>query len=103
MKFVRIIAPYVTLKARDSSGAFVVRGMYKGGTLPIEDVDPESLQHHLDGEMVEVFSSAATPEGDQPKPGAAQNPPAAPETVEDQSLAKADEPKKAAPAKKTAA
>lgn len=83
MKFVRVTAPYVTLKARDAAGAWVIKGMYKGGVLPAEDVDPDSLAHHLDSEMVETYSAAPPPEP-------------APEPE------KAEEPKKAAPAKKAA-
>jgi hypothetical protein len=84
-KFVRVTAKYVTLKVRDTSGAWVVRGVYEGGVFPVEDVEPESLAHHVESELAEVFSAPA-----EKAPESAAEP-------------KAEEPKKAAPAKKSAA
>lgn len=93
MKFLRVTAPYVTLKLRDSAGAWVVTGVYKGGVFPFDDVEAESRDHHIESGLAEAFTAAA--DGDEPKPGAAQNPPPAPETVEDQQPAEAETPKKA--------
>lgn len=95
MKFLRVTAPYVTLKIRDANGVWTLQGKYKGAVLPVDDVEPESLAHHVETDLAEVFSAAA--ENGEPKPGSPQDPEPEPEPV------KAEEPKKAAPAKKTAA
>lgn len=57
----RVTGEYVTLKVKDSSGASVVAGFYKGGI--VSDVDPESLEHHLNKGMLEVVEEVEeTPE-----------------------------------------
>lgn len=48
----RVTAEYVTLKVKDAAGAFVIVGFYKGGVVS-QEVETESLQHHLDSGMVE--------------------------------------------------
>lgn len=62
----RVVAPYVTLKVRDQLGAWVLAGFYEGGV--VSEVDPASLQHHLDSGMVE--------EVDEPAPAEPVEPPA---------------------------
>lgn len=47
----RVVAPYVTLKVKDATGADVLVGFYEGAI--VSDLDDESLKHHLDGGMVE--------------------------------------------------
>jgi hypothetical protein len=103
MKLVRVNAPFVNLKVRDANGAWVVQGMYEGGTVPKDNVDPDSLAHHLETEfqlrdgkavtMVEVIDGPAP----QPQPKA--DAPMDVMVVEP----KAEEPKKAAAAKKNGA
>lgn len=53
---VRVTAPYVTLKFKDETGAEMVRGLYEGGI--VENVEAESLKHHLDDGMVEKVNVA---------------------------------------------
>jgi hypothetical protein len=64
-----VTAPYVTPKVRDNvDGGWVYRGFYKDAVLRSEQIEPESLRHHLDGGMLA--------EREQPAPE-----PAAPEPV----------------------
>lgn len=69
----RVTAPYVTLKVKDPAGADVLIGFYEGAV--VTDVDPESLEHHLDGEMLEKVSAAEAKQaaglGSEPKPAKA--------------------------------
>jgi hypothetical protein len=69
VNLMRVTAPYVVLKVKDSSGVFVVRGVYKHAVFPVSDVDPDSLAHHVDGGMAEVFSDAP-PAAVEPEPEA---------------------------------
>ena len=73
-----VVSPYVTLKVRDQTGAFQFRGFNEGGQVKREDVDDESLRHHLDsGLMAPVGSDLArfaAPAG-TPKPGEPPNVP----------------------------
>lgn len=56
MKYV-VTAPYVTVKIPDPLvGGWTMRGFYKGAPLP-DDVDAESLRHHVDGGMVEAVGT----------------------------------------------
>lgn len=67
-----VTAPYVTLKVKDSNGAWVLRGVYKGGQFAEGDIDPDSLQHHLDSDLMEPVDKPAEqpakPEAPKPKP-----------------------------------
>lgn len=53
---VRVTAPYVTLKVKDDTGAEIIRGLYEGGI--VDNVEAESLKHHLDDGMVEKVNVA---------------------------------------------
>jgi len=64
-----VTAPYVTLKVKDANGAWVLRGVYRDAQFAEADIDPESLQHHLDSGLVEAV--------EQPKPAAESKPAAA--------------------------
>lgn len=57
----RVTAPYVTLKVKDAAGAEVLVGFYEGAV--VSDVDPDSLQHHLDGGMLEKATAGEFNEG----------------------------------------
>jgi hypothetical protein len=52
-KSYRVSAPYVTLMMKDQAGGDVLIGFYEGAVVSSDDVNEDSLQHHLDGEMVE--------------------------------------------------
>jgi hypothetical protein len=73
-----VVDHYVTLKVRDQIGAFQVRGFNEGGTVKRDDIDDESLRHHLDnGQLAPVGSDRArfaAPAG-TPKPGEPPNVP----------------------------
>lgn len=51
----RVIAPYVTLRVKDVSGAPVLLGFYQGAV--VENVDAESLRHHLEDGLLEKLDS----------------------------------------------
>lgn len=59
MEMLRVTAQYVTLKVRGDDGAVGVRGFYAGAVVPVDRVDPESVQHHVEGDMAEVYNDAA--------------------------------------------
>lgn len=48
-----VLAPYVTLKVKDQAGADVLVGYYKGAV--VENVDRDSLRHHLDNGLIAKF------------------------------------------------
>ena len=52
----RVVAPYVTLKVKDPTGADVLIGFYEGAV--VSDIEEDSLKHHLDGEMLEKLPAA---------------------------------------------
>lgn len=52
----RVTAPYVTLKVKDAAGADVLVGFYEGAV--VSDVEPDSLEHHLEGGMLEKLPAA---------------------------------------------
>lgn len=70
-----VTAAYITVKVTDhNSGGRVIRGFYEGAVIRAEDIDPVSLAHHLDSELmapVEVAAPAAPePAKAEPKPKA---------------------------------
>lgn len=73
-----VIAPYITPKVKDLSGAFIVRGYLEGGVIKRDDIDPASLKHHLESGLVAAKGSDAAkyaaPSG-TPKPGEPPNVP----------------------------
>ena len=75
-----VVAPYVTLKVRDQSGALHIRGFNEGGQVKRDEIDDESLRHHLESEMMAPVGSDlarfAAPAG-TPKPGEPPNVPVA--------------------------
>lgn len=73
-----VVAPYITPKVKDQLGNFQVRGYLEGGVIRRDDIDEESLRHHLDsGLMAAVGSDAAKFAGPAgtPKPGEPPNVP----------------------------
>jgi hypothetical protein len=73
-----VVAPYVTLKMRDSAGGSVVRGMLEGGGFNKDEVDEANLRHHVETGLVAAKDSDeakyAGPAG-TPKPGEPPNVP----------------------------
>lgn len=55
----RVVAPYVTLKVKDPTGADVLIGFYEGAV--VSEVDEDSLKSHLDGGMLEKVSASEVP------------------------------------------
>lgn len=53
-----VTVPYVTLKVKDTNGVFVLRGFYAGAEIQADDVEAESLRHHVDGGMMAKADSA---------------------------------------------
>ena len=73
----KVVAPYVTLKVRDLAGGTVLTGYYAGATLEADQVDEDSLQHHLDGGLMveegdKLAETFAVPAG-TPLPGQPPN------------------------------
>lgn len=69
-----VTAAYVTAKVQDVSGGSVIRGYYEGAVIRAEDIDPVSLKHHLDSELMAAVPSAPVAEvkaeAEKPKPTA---------------------------------
>ncbi|MFC7276233.1 hypothetical protein ACFQS1_19750 [Paractinoplanes rhizophilus] len=55
-----VTAPYVTVKVGDGLGSMVLKGFYRGGTLPA-DTDQGDLDRHLRKGMI---AKAGTPEAE---------------------------------------
>jgi hypothetical protein len=74
-----VTAAYITPKVRDDAkGGWAHRGFYEGAVIRAENIHPDSLQHHLAGDMLaERDAPAADPEpvaeapADLPRPKAA--------------------------------
>jgi hypothetical protein len=64
-----VTGPYVTLKVGTAQGARVL-GFYQGAVVP-DDVSEESIQHHLDNDLIALAEDAeaefaeAAPEPDE--------------------------------------
>jgi hypothetical protein len=73
-----VVAPYVTLKAKDGLGGFVVRGYNEGAVVKAEDLDEENLRHHVETRLLapkgHPDAEFAAPAG-TPKPGEPPNVP----------------------------
>lgn len=73
-----VVAPYVTLKVKDRIGAFVIQGLHEGGRVERDDVEPDSLRHHVDSRLIAPDGSdeakQAGPAG-TPKPAEPPNVP----------------------------
>jgi len=63
----RVVAPYVTLKVKDTNGKDVIVGYYDGAVVTDDQVDAESLKHHLDSGMVEKVEDAPAEAPAEPK------------------------------------
>lgn len=49
----KVVAPYVSLKMRDTnSGGWVFLGKYAGATVDADEVEPANLRHHLDSSLM---------------------------------------------------
>jgi hypothetical protein len=73
-----VIGAYITPKVKDAMGLFQMRGYNEGGVIKAEDIDPDSLRHHLEsGLMAPKDSDAARFAGPAgtPKPGEPPNVP----------------------------
>jgi hypothetical protein len=81
----KVLAPYVTLRVTDDAGAPVVKGFYEGALVPVSQVDPESLDHHVRVGMAEVV-------GADPQDGESQGKPAASRSAPKPAAAKAPSP-----------
>lgn len=84
-----VAAPLVYLKVRDAHGALISSTFYAGAPVP-EDVDEDSLQHHLDSGLVikqgdPAADVLAVPAG-TPVPGEPPNVPVTEQTGAPQSL-----------------
>lgn len=60
MASVRVVAPFVSLRVKDASGATVVTGYYRD--MVAHNVDAESLASHLRKGMVEEIIPAPAPD-----------------------------------------
>lgn len=74
----KVLAPYVTLKVKDRNGGWMLLGFYAGAPVP-DDVEPDSLKHHLDDGLIvaddhELADVLAVPAG-TPIPGEPPNVP----------------------------
>lgn len=73
-----VVAPYVTLKAKDGLGGFVVRGYNEGAVVKAEDLDESNLRHHVETRLLAPLghpdAEFAAPAG-TPKPGEPPNVP----------------------------
>lgn len=68
-KLYRVLAPYVTLKVRDSNGAWVLQGFYRDAVLDYE-LEPETLNRHLeDGMVADVDEPAPAIDPDKVRDG----------------------------------
>lgn len=61
----KVVAPYVTVRTATDQGPRVV-GLYQGAILP-DDVPEESIQHHLDNDMIVEVDEPARVEDEQPR------------------------------------
>jgi hypothetical protein len=60
----RVTAPMVNLKIKDPvTGAYTVQGFYEGAV--VDDIEPDNLRHHLDGDMVEEVADPAAARSDK--------------------------------------
>jgi hypothetical protein len=66
-----VTAAYITPKVRDDAkGGWAHRGFYEGAVIRAENIHPDSLQHHLAGDMLaERDAPAADPEPVAEAPG----------------------------------
>lgn len=73
-----VTAPFIGPKVKDRSGAFVIKNFNEGAVILGDEIDPDSLRHHLDGRQMAVKGSDAAkfagPAG-TPKPGEPPNVP----------------------------
>lgn len=60
MKYI-VTAPYIVPKVRDQLGAWIHRGFYKDAVINTEDIDPASLQHHLDSDLMAPVDAPEAP------------------------------------------
>jgi hypothetical protein len=84
----KVVAPLVQLKVTDATGALLNQHFYAGALVP-ENVDPESLRAHLDGDLVVEAgapeAALGTPAG-TPVPGRPPNVPVSESAVTGQPL-----------------
>jgi hypothetical protein len=73
-----VVAPYVTLRVKDTFGATVIRGINEGAVVKAEDVDEANLRHHVETRLLapkgHPDAEFAAPAG-SPKPGEPPNVP----------------------------
>jgi hypothetical protein len=73
-----VVGAYITPKVKDAMGLFQMRGYNEGGVIKAEDIDPDSLRHHLESGLMAPKDSPearfAGPAG-TPKPGEPPNVP----------------------------
>jgi hypothetical protein len=72
-----VTAPYVVPKVRDANGAWVHRGYYRDAVIRVEDIDPDSLRHHIEGDMMAERDAPAPVEA-APEPVVESDQPARP-------------------------
>jgi len=57
-----VTAPYVVPKVRDrDKGGYMHRGYYQHAVIDADDIDPDSLRHHLEGDMMAPVETPEQP------------------------------------------